>query len=272
MTGGRFSRRRFIQGGLALSATGVAGCANLGVPSGSQTAFSKTSVDGNQLVVQLQSKRDFSHVNLIAPDGNEFQSLSVDSGASEIRFPLFDFSSGQRYSPGEHEVVAIQDGEQVSSTTVELAPDLELVSVEQYSGGEDSPQNRANLLVTVENVGTGPTWIYYLAYEGAPNSTQTPREGHPRNSPSQAIEKPESEDETILTPKESQSFLSRWPPLRFSGNEHCRGMEIEFDLTVYSGVGENIKQPLRATLSGQRIQELYRETCSDISVEMVKDE
>jgi len=169
-------------------------------------------------------------------------------------------------------VSAVRDGEAVVSTAIALQPDLQIVNVEQYSEGEDSPENRANLLVTIENVGTAPTWVYYLAYEGTPSETQTPREDHPMGSPSQALEMPESEEDTILSPNKSRVFLGRWPPFRFSGKERCRDMTVEFTLTVYSGVGDNVQQRHRATLSGEKIQELYRETCSEISVEMIEGE
>lgn len=273
MTGEKHSRRRFLQGGLALTAAGLAGCSSSG-STGTATPdsiFRDTSVSGSSLRITLREDHEISTVNLIAPDGSEFRSTNVETGVTTVKFDLFDFYPGQHYTPGEHELVAVSDGEELSSTSFNLQPDLRLASVEQYSGGTNSPQNRANLLATVENVGTAPTWVYYLGYSGTPNATHTPQEGHPKDSPLKALEMPNSKQETILAPSETQSFLGRWPPFQFSGEEHCREMKIEFDLTVYSGIGENLTRQLRATLSGEKIQELYRETCSEISIEMIDE-
>ncbi|WP_436909054.1 twin-arginine translocation signal domain-containing protein [Halosimplex marinum] len=269
MTGEQYSRRRFLKSGLAVTVAGLAGCSGTGATGTAtpESIFQETSVLRNSLRVTLREDHDVSKVNLIAPDGSEFHSTGVETGVTTVKFNLFDFYPGQHYSPGEYELIAVRDGKELSSTSLNLQPDLRLTSIEQYSGGTDSPQNRANLLVTVENVGTAPTWVYYLGYSGTPNATHTPQEGHPKDSPLKALEMPKSKEETILAPSETQSFLGRWPPFQFSGEEHCREMTIEFGLTVYSGIGDNLTRQHRATLSGEKIQELYRETCSEISIE-----
>ncbi len=271
MTGKRSSRRCYLKQGLAIATVGIAGCTGPAASLGSQGPISGTSINGRYLSVELGSDHNLSEINLVAPDGSAFRTANVETGASAVKLPLLDVDSGEHYSPGDHEVVAVRDGEEVSSTTIDLRPDLRVLDVEQYSGGEDSPQNRANLLVTVENTGTAPTWVYYLAYEGTPSETHTPRENHRKNSPSKSLEKPESSAKTIVSLDSPKAFLGKWPPFRFSGDEHCREMTVDFTLTVYSGVGENIEQRLRATLSGEKLQELHRVTCTEISIEMIGD-
>jgi len=270
MTDKRFSRRRFLWGGVAAGAAGLAGCSRTGLSGGqtpSNQVFEEASISGSNLVVTLQEQHEIDEMVLISPDGDTFRAAKVENDETVTQLSLFDFFSGQHYSPGEHRLAAKRDGENIASKVLDLVPKLEIIETGQYLGGEATPENRGNVLVTVKNTGSGPTWAYYLGYDNTPRESYAPREGHPTNSPLQALKKPESENNTILGPGETQTFLGRWPPFLFSGDEHCRELEIDFTLTVYSGVGSNVRQDLRATLSGEELQVLYEVTCSTIDIE-----
>jgi len=272
MTGEQSTRRRFLASSLALAGSCVAGCLNQGTAGGglgSPSVISETPISGRNLAVTLADDHEVSKLNLIGPDGSAFKSTAVQAGATQVEIELFSLRRGWHYTPGKHELVAIRDEEEIASKKIKLEPDLTIVDVSQYLGGEDDPQNRANVVVTVENRGTAPTWVYYLAFDETPRATQDPRDGHPTTSPLQALELPRTKRETVIASGDSQKFLSKWPPFRFTGEQHCRDMTIDFTLTIYTGIGDNKSQRCRATLSGERIQELHKETCSDISIEML---
>ncbi|MFB6177033.1 MAG: hypothetical protein ABEI99_07830, partial [Halobaculum sp.] len=54
---------------------------------------------------------------------------------------LFDYERGWQYTPGTHTLVATDGEDELSSTTVELQPELEITNVERYTGGRPTPSN-----------------------------------------------------------------------------------------------------------------------------------
>ncbi|QPV61552.1 twin-arginine translocation signal domain-containing protein [Halosimplex litoreum] len=271
MTGTERSRRRFLKGGLAVAAAGLAGCSG-GNSAGTATpesVFRDTSVSGNSLRVTLREDHDVSTVNLIDSSGSIFQSSQVATGATTVELGLFDYRRGWHYTPGEHTLVAVEDGEEVGSTTIPLTPELEITNVEPYTGGRPTPSNRANLLVTVENTGTGPTWVYYVGYENAPRSAanRIPTTDYARSTPLLNLEKPQSADDVILQPGDSTVFRGIRSPLLLSKDDHCNGLEVNLTAIVSTGIGENGQRELRAVLDGEPVRANFRGTCSDIQIE-----
>ncbi|WP_436926214.1 twin-arginine translocation signal domain-containing protein [Halosimplex amylolyticum] len=271
MTGEKRSRRQFLKSGLALTAVGLAGCSS-GGPAGTDTpesVFRETSVSGNALRVTLREDHGVSKVNLIDPSGSIFQSAQVATGATTVELGLFDYRRGWHYTPGDHTLVAVNDGEEVESTTIPLTPELEITGVEPYTGGRPTPSNRANLLVTVENTGTGPTWVYYVGYGNAPHSAanRIPTTDYARSTPLLNLEKPESVDGVILDPGDSTVLRGIRSPLLLSQSDHCNDFETDLTVIVSTGVGENGQHELRAILDGDPLRANFRGTCSDIRVE-----
>jgi hypothetical protein len=271
MTGGERSRRRFLKGGLALTAAGLAGCSG-GGSTGTDTPdsiFRDTSVSGNSLRVTLREDHEISTVNLIGPDGSVFQSAQVATGATTVELGLFDYRRGWHYTPGEHTLVAVEDGEEVESTTIPLTPELEITNVEPYTGGRPTPSNRANLLVTVENTGTGPTWVYYVGYENAldRDANHIPTNDYAKTVPLLNLEEPESKDEILLEPGNSVEVLGVDAPFLLTRDDHCNMLQVEMTVIVASGIGENGRERIEATLSGEQIKANFAGTCSDISVD-----
>ncbi|QLH81296.1 twin-arginine translocation signal domain-containing protein [Halosimplex pelagicum] len=273
MTGEKGSRRRFLKGGLALTAAGLAGCSGDG-STGTETktpesVFEETSISGATLEVTLREDHEISTVNLIDPSGSVFQSAQVAAGATTVGLGLFDYRRGWHYTPGDHTLVAVKEGEEIASMTVPLVPDLEITDVTPYTDGRPTPSNRANLLVTVENTGTGPTWIYYVGYENAPHSAanRIPTTDYARSTPLLNFEKPQSEDEVILQPGNSTILRGIRSPLLLSKDDHCNGLEVNLTVIVPTGVGENGQRELRAVLDGDPVRANFRGTCSDIQIE-----
>ncbi|WP_436932829.1 twin-arginine translocation signal domain-containing protein [Halosimplex halobium] len=274
MTGEQHSRRQFLKGGLALTAAGLAGCSSGSTGTATPASiFRETSVSGNSLRVTLRENHDVSKVNLIGPSGSVFQSAQVATGATTVELGLFDYRRGWHYTPGEHTLVAVADGEEVESTTLPLTPELEITNVEPYTGGRPTPSNRANLLVTVENTGTGPTWVYYVGYENAPHSAanRIPTTDYARSTPLLNLEKPQSEDEVILQPGNSTVLRGIRSPLLLSEDDHCNGLEVNLTVIVPTGVGENGQRELRAVLDGDPVRANFRGTCSDIQIESLQE-
>lgn len=271
MTGEQRSRRQFLKGGLALTAAGLAGCSGGGLTGTStpESVFQGTSVSGNSLTVALQSDHEISKVNLIDPSGSVFQSSQVATGATTVDLGLFDYRRGWHYTPGEHTLVAVKDGEELASMTVPLVPNLEITEVKLYTGGRPTPSNRANLLVTVENTGTGPTWVYYVGYENAPHSAanRIPTTDYARSTPLLNLEKPQSEDGVILQPDTSTVLRGIRSPLLLSKDDHCNGLEVNMTVIVPTGIGDDGQRELRAVLDGDRVRANFRGTCSDIQIE-----
>ncbi|WP_415380526.1 hypothetical protein [Halosimplex sp. TS25] len=270
MTGERFSRRRFIQSGLALSGIGVAGCAKLGsVGSTGNSVISDTSISGSKLVVELQDDHNVSKINLIDSSGSSFQSAQVSTGASRVSIELFNLSRGWSYRPGEYSIVAVADNEEVASTTVHLQPDLKITGIQQYTNGRPTPSNRANLLVTVENVGTGPTWVYYVGYKNAlhPPANRIPTNEYARTNPLLNFDRPESKEDLILDPEASVTLLGTDSPLLLSEDDHCENLQVEMSVIVSAGIGESAQKEFQAVLDGEPERANFRGTCSEIQLQ-----
>jgi len=277
--GPSITRRQLLQTGLTSLSVGIAGCAgrvldDAGEEVARNSVFEETSFDGADLVVQLRENADISTVNLVGPDGQLFTSASVAAGVTRVRLRLFDMLSGRRYSPGEHTLVGVQGGEEVASATLDLRPELEIVAVEPYTGGRDVPLNRGNLVVTVENVGTGPTWVYYVGYEGAPweSANEFPSERLIRYQPEVYLQLPETTAGRIISPAESQQLLGRHSPLLLPRGIPCDGQTLEIIAIVKTGVGSDARGGIQATLSGGLFQTRSKRTCHDLVIELVESE
>ncbi|WP_436927661.1 hypothetical protein [Halosimplex amylolyticum] len=270
MTDENPSRRQFLRGGLALSTVGIAGCAKLGpIGSTGSSVITGTSISGSTLVVELEDDHEVSKVNLIDSSGSSFKSAQVTTGATKVSIELFDLSRDWSYQPGKHSIVAVADSEEVGSTTINLQPELEIKDIEQYTDGRPTPSNRANLLVTVENVGTGPTWVYHVGYENALHSpaNRIPTNQYARTSPLLNLDKPESTEELVLDPEDSVTLLGTDSPLLLSEDDHCNNLQVEMSVIVSAGIGENARKEVQAILGGEPERANFRGTCSDIRLQ-----
>ncbi len=275
MTGERVSRRRFLTAGLAAGVAGLAGCSGggtAGTRTPSNPVFEATSISGSDLVVTLQEGHDVDKVNLITPDGSAFRSSTVAAGATTAQFSLFQHRVRSHYTPGEHTLVAIVEGEEFASVSLELVPKIEIIDVEPYTGGRETLSNRGNLLVTAKNTGTGPTWIYFLGYEDAPNSSASifPSTEYAQTTPHHNFRQPETEHEFIVEPGQSRILLGRQPPLN-PGRSLCDGRTVEFSAVVLTGVGDDVRQPLRATIGTEQSTVNSQDICSEIEIELLDE-
>lgn len=272
-----FTRRSALRAGLVAGTSVLAGCFDGTSPENSSSSdppatstISNIAVDGAYLVVDWREDRTVSAANLIGPDGQTFAETDVPAGETTTEIRLLDIDPGvggyDHYDPGQYELVAVTDDGQ-DSMAVALEPDLQITDVQQYRDG-DSPSDLGKLAVTVENVGTGPTWIYDITYRNAPNPSANddlvPDPGVPQ------LELPADPSLALIGPGTQQAFVSTSTPILFSdgGNGSC---QIETSITIIAGkaTGNALERQVNVAISGgeEPVGLVDDFTCSNISVE-----
>lgn len=254
---GWYSRRRLLGASGAALASATAGCSSLG-PDGSQSGspdsqsdvFTDISFEGQQMVVELQEGHSVERLNLIGPDGSEFASTKVSEGVNSVEFELIDISPGisgfEHYEPGEYSIVApTQDGSK--KTKLSLQPSLQIISVSVSNEGPSEASDR--LEVSVKNSGSGPTWIHDIGYSDL-SAGQTSTPGEMPGLPKGDLRVPESAKESILTPGESQSFVSRDTPFVFEVRSVCQRSTLHGRVVAVSPVEAQDERSFRVELRG----------------------
>ncbi|WP_435365788.1 hypothetical protein [Haloarchaeobius sp. DYHT-AS-18] len=277
----QYSRRRFLAGASLTGAGLLAGClgdSNSGETEASETATTTEALpdvvteigfDGMDLVVGLQPDAAVSKLNLISPDGTAFASKSVTRGATTVRIPILDADTGfnepKHYTPGLHELVVITE-ESAERIPVSLEPDIQLVNVRVNSDATNI-EDRGKLEFTVENVGTGPTWVFDITYEDAPNSrANIPLNEYPGFA---RFEWPNETRDFVVGPAEQRSFVDDLNPLRFPGQEYS-GCDLgTFEIRAKIGVanGDLIEADIKSEIGGAEInRNMYAKYGCDESV------
>ncbi|WP_435320284.1 hypothetical protein [Haloarchaeobius sp. TZWSO28] len=283
---GQYGRRRFLAGASLTWAGLLVGClgdSNSGEPEASETATTTEALpdvvteigfDGMDLVVGLHPDAAVSKLNVISPDGTAFASKTVTRGATTVRIPILDADTGfnepKHYTPGLHELVVKTD-ESTERISVSLEPDIQLVDVRVNSDATNI-EDRGKLEFTVENVGTGPTWVFDITYEDAPDSwVNVPLSDYPGRA---KFEQPTNPTELVVGPSERRSYLDDSNPLRFPGQEYS-GCDLgTFDIRAIIGVadGDVIEVDLKSRISGNEInRDMYAHYgCDESTVEITK--
>ena len=275
------SRRRLLAwSGTALLA-GVAGCSGTDNPSTeteSQTGASTPPADsvfenvgfaGPNLVVTLADGQDVDQLNLISPDGSTFEQTSVAEGATQVEMQVV-FKTGGTYAAGEYELVAVL-GESSESRPIELRPEIQIVDVEPEFD-EDDGNSSGRLFVTVENSGTGPTWVYNIGFRNAPYRN-APQVIEGDGVADATFEQPEDPSDEFLVPDTEQTFLKRRGVLVIDDNDEvsCSGDSVELTVVVQTPHGD-VEQPIRAQLSGGYHiddQGAIQHPCKDVQIELL---
>lgn len=271
----RWSRRAALKLGATAFVTGLAGCSNregtdeASTPKSpsSSSVFQDISFEDEYMVVRLREGHDVDRVNLIASDGSIFAHGNIAEGATTVRLKVLDIDRGWYYTLGRHELVAIS-GDDPRSISVNLNPELKITEITQYTGDRPTPSNYGNLAVTVENAGTGPTWIFNIGYEDAPYERANTLRTDPTFQEATLIE-PEAVVETLLLPGKKQTYVGSTPPFIISNADSCNGWATETTVIVQSAVGRDIEQRVRATFSGEMVSANFRDACTNVTVEML---
>lgn len=276
------TRRSFLASGVGLAGTALAGCLGGGgdsqdetttttgsVPVPEDSPVSDIEVTATDVVVSLEPDTDVSQLNLIAPDGTAFARRTVTAGATTVRIPIIEHGEATfwdtRYSAGTQDLVAVT-GSGTTRIPIPLEPDVRIRSIEPtYDEVEHSPTG--NIEVTLENIGTGPTWVYQITYEDAPNIFANAPLANRRDWPS--LDSPSEIEDVILAAGETKSYIGESPPLDFRNlnGPNCTSEPIEFGMMIGLGLGEPFLLDLRVTPSGEPFHSRGLALCSNVSIE-----
>jgi hypothetical protein len=261
----------------------LAGCANRSSdgatgssePSVSETAggpFAGVSFDGGELVVALAPGHGLSGANLIAPDGTIFEQAAVATGVRTVRITILDpqpDDGGYRhYTPGVHELVGVDaEGGAVGSISVPMQPEIAITGIEQYRSG-DQPSDLGSLVVTVENTGTAPTWVYDITYRDAPNFAANV---DLRDNPGVALVRTLPGDAPLLcAPDTVRTYVDVTPPLAIpdDGGISCTG-ESAFSIILGLATRQTLEGRIEASLSGEATEVglTSRYVCSRVEID-----
>jgi len=158
-----------------MAASGMAGAlAGCGTATSSDAdPFEEVTVEGTTLAVTLASRPRVDELELQSPDGTPFVRQRLDPEVSRATLPLVETSytvTPEHYRAGENTLVARRDGDPIGQRTISLRPDVRLTDMRLV----DEPG--FNPTVTVENTGTGPTFLTYLGFDNVPNPTPSAEE------------------------------------------------------------------------------------------------
>jgi hypothetical protein len=217
----------------------------------------------------LADGNDADRLNLISPDGSIFEQTSVVEGATQVEMPVV-FKTGGTYAAGECELVAVL-GESSESRPIELRPEIQIVDVEPEFD-EDDGNSSGRLFVTVENSGTGPTWVYNIGFRNAPYRN-APQVIEGDGVADTTFEQPEDSSEEFLVPDTEQTFLKRRGVLVIDDNDEvsCGGDSVELTVVVQTPHGD-VEQPIQAQLSGGYHiddQGAIQHPCTDVQIELL---
>ncbi|WP_324759539.1 hypothetical protein [Haloarcula montana] len=278
------SRRAVLRSGLLAGVAAFAGCGGSETPSTGTTpsptptetplpsVFEDIEVEGEALVVRLVDDHEVSKVNLIAPDGTLFGQTTVPTGATTARIEILDINWGlasyDHYEPGRYTLVAVLGSDSVS-VPIDLNPELRILDISQYRAGERTA-DLAQIAVRIENVGTGPTWVYDIAYRNAlswDGTTELSGPGIP------GVTEPTTPDGVLLSPGEEQTYVGSLSPLLVTDaeTEPC-DFEREMDVIVGIATGQTLEQTVKITGGGEsRTADITGNfVCSTVEVESVE--
>lgn len=156
------NRRRVLCGIAGVSAS-IAGCFGQSQSGG----FTRTDVEDQELVVEFDESLEPDEISVVDPDGEGYAETSVSAGVTQETFEL-----SMPYTPGEYQIIATQDGDEVAEATQEISPTLEILDVGVGANRMDEmPEELKNTkeveaLVEVKNSGSGPESIERLRLNG----------------------------------------------------------------------------------------------------------
>ncbi|WP_459190896.1 hypothetical protein [Halosimplex sp. J119] len=249
------SRRIALQTVAGAALASVAGCLDDNgstPPDGSESpssgsgVFQQVTVDGTALVVEFTSDSEFDQINLIQPNGELFGQREVAAGSQQVSFDL-----GTSYEPGEYEVFALRDEEEVGKSSVTIQPDLKIVEMgtgrnqpeKMWNGSENEIKEEA--FVTLENQGTGPDAVTKLLFIGdVPYPSDEEGTNYADDEDVSGIYDPKSDSEVeqvIIAPGERVTIYSSRSPFAFvpGAGTSCseEAKTGEFDLILETRVG-----------------------------------
>ncbi|WP_321169000.1 hypothetical protein [Halorubrum sp. CBA1125] len=202
------------------------------------------TVEGTELVVEYDADTDATRLAVIAPSGEAFAERELTPGASRVTVPL-----GTAYPPGTY-TVQLVDGESVVAAVEQaLRPEIVIRELklarnhpeEMYEGAADFTIT-TEVIVTIENVGSGPEKITALQFDGdVPRPTPEELDG----SGIAAVDRPVRYTKPVISSGERVTLYSRTFPFSPSGSGvECtpEGTDGQFRVTLRGNVAGELTE------------------------------
>lgn len=171
------TRRTALSGivtGAVVAASGCLSTSENGEPENGEDGldddeiFEEISVEGTELVLEFSDEASIDQVNVIDPNGEAFAERSVAAGAGRETIEI-----GTGYEPGEYDVVALEEGDERTTQSVTIEPDVRITDLrlgrnhpdEMFDGASDR-EIETEVILTLKNAGNGPDEIRGLVFSG----------------------------------------------------------------------------------------------------------
>jgi len=252
--------RRTLLIGVSGALVALAGCTNKPETSDETAQTTKQPADGSDafeqigfndgtLIVTLADDVSVEEVNLLTSSGDIAMQVPVVSGSSNAEFELVGPST-EGYTPGEHTLVAVSNGETIGETTLDLTPNVTLSDLrwaKQYPELEWN-KDRANWeeysALLLENTGTAPTYLTQLRWSKTPRLLAL------------TYDTVETQPQIVLPAGETTIVYSRWPTFatHVQGTSlDCGNLDtVEFTVTADLQVGSSVSYSQSVTYGGDQ--------------------
>ncbi|TKX71865.1 hypothetical protein [Halorubrum sp. GN11GM_10-3_MGM] len=247
--------RRTVIATIAAGGLGtVGGCTDTGAGATDSGALSNVTVDGTSLVVEYDSETSATGLAVIAPSGEAFAERELTPGASRETIPI-----GTAYPPGTYTVQLVEGQRVVAATEQSLRPDVVIRELklgrnhpEEMFEGAGSFTITSEVIVTIENRGTGPEKLTKLLFSGdVPRPTPDQLSG----SGIMAVKRPVRYTKVTVTPGETHTLYSGTSPFGpNSGVVSCtpEGTSGQFTVGIEGNVvGELTEQKYDVAYQGE---------------------
>jgi hypothetical protein len=247
--------RRTVLTTIATGSVAVAGCTDSG-STGSPGAgdISRVDVDGTELVVEYNAETSATGLAVIAPSGEAFAERELTAGASRETIAI-----GTAYPPGTYTVQLVDEQSVVAAVEQSLRPDVVIRELklgrnhpdEMYEGAADFTVT-SEVIVTIENIGTGPEELTRLHFDG---DIPRPTPDELEESGIAAVNQPVTYTEPVISPGDTTNIYSITFPFAPGGDVvSCtpEGTDGQFTVTLLGNVaGELTEREYDVTYQGQ---------------------
>lgn len=247
--------RRTVLTTIAAGSLAVAGCTDRGsTDSAGAGDIARVDVDGTELVVEYDSETSATGLAVIAPSGEAFADRQLTPGASQETIPI-----GTAYPPGTYTVQLIEEESVVAAVEHSLRPEIVIQDLklarnhpeEMYEGAADFTIT-SEVIVTIENIGTGPEKLTGLHFDGEiPRPTPDDLE----ESGIAAVNQPVTYTEPVINPGDTINVYSITFPFAPGGDVvSCtpEGTDGRFTVILIGNVaGELTEREYNVTYQGQ---------------------
>jgi len=233
----------------------VAGCTDSGsTDSPGAGDIARVDVDGTELVVEYDSETSATGLAVIAPSGEAFAERQLIPGTSQETIPI-----GTAYPPGTYTFQLVDGDSIVATVNRSIQPDIVIRDLklarnhpEEMFEGAGNLTETGEVILTVENIGTGPEKITKLRFDGeVPNPTSDELSG----SGIMAVDQPVRYIEPVIDTEGAYTLYSATLPFGpNSGVINCTpaGVSGQFTVSLVGNVaGELAEQRYNATYQGQ---------------------